>query len=91
MSTGAGALRVSEGVAWTRHDGRVYVAAVPAGPIAVLEGTAALIWELALDGPGTTLTERVAGVTGQPVDTVREDVTTFVGQLVDGGWLVGTQ
>ena len=91
MSTGSGALRVSDGVAWTRHDGRVYVAAVPAGPIAVLEGTAALIWELALDGSGTTLTERVAVATGQPVDMVREDVITFVRQLMDSGWLVGTQ
>ena len=78
------------GVAWTADGeggGRVYVATVPSGPIAVLEGTAALVWELALEGPRATLAERVAAATGQSVSTVEDTVADFVARLLEQGLL----
>ena len=61
----------------------VYVAPLPDGPISCLEGPAALIWEEAQTGPEESLAERVAVRAGVGVDEVREDVTTFVAELVE--------
>lgn len=90
MTTTSAPLGLGRGVAWTTdtgNGGRVYVASVPNGPIAVFEGTAALIWELALQGPRETLVERVASATEQPVATVHDDVVDFVRRLLEQGWL----
>jgi hypothetical protein len=54
-------LRRAAGVAWVTADSAAYVARIPSGPIVVLTGPAAVIWdELTIDGDAATLTERVS-------------------------------
>lgn len=84
---------VAPDVGWT-HDGggaaplRVFVARLPHGPIHVLNGTAAVVWQEALRGGSIGLCERVAAASGVPVEAVREDVPDFIAQLRDRGLLV---
>ncbi|WP_427383676.1 PqqD family protein [Janibacter sp. G56] len=74
---------VPDDVAWTvDDDGRVFVAPLPQGPIAILEGPAATIWRLAPEGEAPDLAARVAAEVGEPLATVRDDVATFVDELV---------
>ncbi|MFZ1284195.1 MAG: PqqD family peptide modification chaperone [Propionicimonas sp.] len=75
-------------VAAVELDGVVYVARVPAGPIQVLQGSAALIWGEAHRGDRPGLTARVAGQVGIAPDDVRADVDQFVDLLLAQGLLV---
>jgi len=80
-------LRPHRGVATTEDDGVVYVAHLPDGPIAVLEGTAALIWGEACSGERESIADRVAEATGAAVAEIRGDVESFVADLVERGLL----
>nr|NLI51551.1 PqqD family protein [Propionibacterium sp.] len=79
--------RRPRGIAAVVQADAVYLASLPAGPIRVLTGSAALIWEAAqgrnLDG---TVAEVLAATGGSPVE-VRPDVEAFVAQLVTLGLL----
>lgn len=67
----------------------VYVACLPGGPIVVLRGTAALVWQEALDGPESTLVERVAQRIGADAEApnIEADVMAFVENLLAEGLL----
>jgi len=83
----ADVLRVPEDVAWTEEDGEWYVARVPQGPIQVLRGSAAIIWEESVDQERVGLSERVARRVDSSVADVQQDVQWFVAQLVERGLL----
>jgi hypothetical protein len=80
-------LRPPSDVAVTEEGDAVYAAHLPDGPIAVLEGTAALIWDEACSGERETIADRVAEATGAAADEIRSDVESFVDQLVAQGLL----
>lgn len=65
----------------------VYAAALPDGPIVVLEEVAAFIWVEACNGERESIADRVAEVTGAGADEVRTDVEAFVDDLVARGLL----
>lgn len=81
-------LRVAERVAVCRIDDVVYVAALPDGPIHVLDGVAALIWDESLAGSRRDLAARVAAATGSYAEAVSESVADFVDGLLARGLLV---
>ena len=60
---------------------------LPDGPIVVLDGIAALIWDEACTGDRETITERVAEATDAAPDAIRADVDAFVADLVARGLL----
>jgi hypothetical protein len=68
-------------------DGTVYAARLPDGPIVVLDGVAALIWDEACTGDRATITERVAAATDVAPHLIRADVDAFVADLVALGLL----
>lgn len=83
--------RVPPNIAWTSDEDpeglRVFVAVLPTGPIAVLEGTAALVWrEVATVREGPVV-EQIAELTGHPVDLIRADVQGFLDDLAARGML----
>jgi hypothetical protein len=80
-------LSTPRGVAAIVDDDTVYAAFLPAGPIVVLDGIAALIWTEANVGDRDDVAERVAASTGSPVEEVRPHVDAFVTELVDRGLL----
>ena len=80
-------LRLAEGVAAQVDGDTVYAAYLPAGPIVVLDGIAALIWKTACDGPAATIVDRVAAATDASVDDIRTEVDAFVADLVRRGLL----
>lgn len=59
----------------------VYLAHLPAGPIVVLEGAAAVIWDEGTAPPAAGWVERVAESVGQPVELIAADVDRFVADL----------
>lgn len=65
----------------------VYAALLPAGPIAVLDGIAALIWVEAVGGERATIADRVAAATDVAPNSIREEVEAFVADLVSRGLL----
>lgn len=72
--------------------GTVYVAAVPAGPLVVLGGPAAAIWQAATGHYGTGdeatgVAERVAEASGTSASEIRDEVEAFVADLVARGYL----
>lgn len=80
---------IAPGTGWTfadEDDPRIYVAVLPQGPIAVLDDVGALIWHAVANGADDVVTT-VAETTGHPVETVRQDVETFVAELVERGLL----
>ena len=81
------ALRPPSDVGTLEQDGTVYAARLPAGPIVVLDGIAALIWNEACSGERATITERVAEATDVAPDAIRADVDGFVADLVARGLL----
>lgn len=81
------AYRPGRAVGVVEGDDAIYVATLPAGPIVVLEGVAALIWIEACEGDRETLVERVAEATDASPDTVRGHVESFVADLVGRGLL----
>jgi hypothetical protein len=66
---------------------RVYLTPLPYGPLVVLEGNSAAIWQEAQDEESGALVERLAAENGLPVEEIRDDVETFLVQLVDTGLL----
>jgi hypothetical protein len=67
--------------------GIVYAARLPMGPIVVLEGIAALIWDEAFAGDRETISDRVAAATDAAPDAIRAHVDAFVADLVARGLL----
>jgi len=82
---------VAPSVAVVRGDGpvgttsTVYVARLPAGPLLVLDGTAALIWG-AIEA-GAEITESVARQTGVEPGEIRPDVERLLAELEQFGVL----
>lgn len=72
----------------------VYVARLPSGPLVVLDGSAAVIWEAATcDGPDSDLSPEnavvatVADTVGVDVGDVHDDVLAILADLVRLGLL----
>ncbi|WP_173921747.1 PqqD family protein [Agromyces sp. Marseille-P2726] len=76
-------LRPTPGVGTLEGDGIIYAARLPDGPIVVLDGIAALIWNEACSGDQATIAERVAEVTDAAADDIRAHVDDFVANLVE--------
>ena len=81
----SGELRPARGVAIVQESDVVYAASLPDGPIVVLEGSAAVIWDELMRGGSGSIAERVADATGASLDSVRADVDAFVEQLIGLG------
>ena len=81
------AYRPADAVGVVEHDGVVYAATLPSGPIVVLDGIAALIWDEACAGDRASIAERVAAMTDAAPDAIRADGEAFVGDLVARGLL----
>ena len=60
----------ASGVAVVEYEGAVYVAELPDGPIAVLDGVAAVIWTEACAGDRETVAERVAAALEPPAEGI---------------------
>ena len=69
------------GVTVSEEGRTVYLAHLPAGPILVLEGAAAVIWDEGTTAPADGWLERVAASVGQPVEAIAADVDAFVSDL----------
>jgi hypothetical protein len=68
------------GIAWVVADSTAYVARIPSGPIVVLTGPAAVIWdELMTDGDAITLAARVSA----RMSDVPPDADATVKQVVE--------
>lgn len=72
----------------------VYVARLPSGPLLVLDGSAAVVWDAATcDGPDRGLSPEnvvlatVADTAGVDIDDVRDDVLALLADLVRRGLL----
>jgi hypothetical protein len=63
----------------------LYVAALPRGPITVLQGTAVTIWRAANAGSLEGAAERVAHTLGLQADEIRTSVDEFVARLISQG------
>ncbi|WOP17200.1 PqqD family peptide modification chaperone [Raineyella sp. LH-20] len=78
---------VPDGVGVVEVDGVIYLAPLPRGPIRVLAGSAAVIWQELLDGAPDTVDERVAAICGVERSAVTDGVAGFVGELLRSGLL----
>jgi hypothetical protein len=76
------------GVAIIEESDRIYAALLPDGPILVLDGIAALIWDAARRSGRTAVPQEVAQATGADVDAIRPVIDAFIDDLVDRGLLV---
>ena len=73
---------VPTAVAYVYDDQAVYVAIVPDGPIRVVEGAGAIIWNAIGDGRQISqVVMAVAAIADLTEDEVREDVRSFLGDL----------
>ena len=75
------------GVGLVEHEDVLYVATLPDGPIVVLDGISALIWDEACGGDRETIVDRVAAATNVTPEAIRADVEAFVADLVARGLL----
>ena len=75
------------GVGLVEREDVLYVATLPDGPILVLDGISALIWDEACGGDRATIVNRVAAATNATPDAIRADVEAFVAELVARGLL----
>ncbi len=66
--------------------GHAYVAALPDGPLVVLDGPAFAIWKVA-EGEEDTVVSRVAEVMAMSPETIRADVEQFIERLVEQRFL----
>ncbi|WP_308492937.1 PqqD family peptide modification chaperone [Microbacterium terrisoli] len=81
-------LALAAGVASIHIDDVSYAAVVPDGPIVVLDGIAAVIWELLrMDGDADTLRTRVADRLIDPPDDLDAAIANFVMSLHEQGLL----
>ncbi len=76
-------------VAWVEDGGTWYVSHLLDGGIAVLEGSAALIWREAIAGEADVdeIATRVAGAIGAETEDIADDVRGLVAELVALGLL----
>ena len=81
------AYRPGDAVGIVDHEEKLYVANLPDGPIVVLDGISALIWDEACAGPRETIVDRVAAATTAAPDAIRAHVEGFVADLVGRGLL----
>jgi hypothetical protein len=65
-----------------------YVATLPDGPLLVLRDTAAVIWGQAVGASVHDAVDAVAAATGAAPDDIREDVETFLTDLLGRRLLV---
>ena len=79
--------RPGDAVGIVEHEDVLYVATLPDGPIVVLDGISALIWDEACAGDRETIVDRVAAATNAAPDAIRADVEAFVADLVARGLL----
>lgn len=79
--------RRPRGVAAVVEADTVYLATLPSGPIRVLTGSAALIWEAALGNDRASTVRRAAEAAGVAPAAVGPDVETFLGELLELGLL----
>ncbi|MBY6060287.1 PqqD family peptide modification chaperone [Microbacterium esteraromaticum] len=70
------------------EDGVVYVAPLPDGPILVLDGVSALIWQTVCDSQVDDAVAYVADATGQRPDDIAGHIEAFIDGLVRRGALV---
>ena len=80
-------LAPAPGVAVVEEADAVYIARLPDGPIAVLEGVAAVIWIEACSEDRETLAQRVATLLDPPPGNIAREVDDFVERLIDQGLL----
>lgn len=69
----------------------LFLASLPSGPIHVLQGTAALIWEHALDRNTVETVASVADAVGLTPDEVDADTRQFLRELISGRLLAYEQ
>ncbi|RZS63477.1 coenzyme PQQ synthesis protein D (PqqD) [Agromyces ramosus] len=81
------ALRPPPGVAVIEDGETVYAAALPRGPIVVLEGVAALIWTTARHADRADIANEIAEATGADIRSVGPEVDAFLDGLVERGLL----
>ena len=82
----------SVAVVQTTEDGEptLYLASLPDGPVARLDGAAAVIWVEAIASDDLSLPERVARLLRDAPDDLGPHVDAFVADLVDRGLLERT-
>ena len=80
--------RPGDAVGVVDYEDVLYVATLPDGPIVVLDGISALIWDEACAGPRESIVERVAAATTAMPEAIRAHVERFVADLVSRGLLV---
>jgi len=80
-------LAIPHDVAAVEANGTWYVGHLVHGGITVLEGSAALIWQAALDGEAEGIVNRVAALSGAEAEEVASEVEYFVSNLVANGLL----
>lgn len=76
-------LFAAPGLAALDDEGIVYLAPLPQGPIAVLDGTAAVIWRHAIGHSRTEVVERLAEVWGFDRAAIQRDIDEFIDALVE--------
>jgi hypothetical protein len=65
----------------------VFLMSLPNAPVQVLQGSAALIWIVAVEG-GDDVPTAIAEVTGRPIDEIGDAVRFYLNDLVERGLLV---
>ena len=83
----SGVLRRTPDVAVVVTDETVYLGSLPAGPLIVLRGSAAIIWRAAEGAGPEAVARRVAELTGLDVAAVAADADRFVSDLLGRGLL----
>jgi hypothetical protein len=80
-------LELGRGVAVIDDGTVIYAAALPEGPIVVLEEGAAAIWTEACRGERATIADRLTEGTDVPADEIRANVEVFVERMLHDGLL----
>ena len=81
-------LRIADGVGVESADGVVYAAPLPDGPIMVLDGVAALIWEEADGASREAVADAVATFTAEDAASIRPYVEQFIDEMLTRGMLI---
>ena len=71
------------GLAALDDEGIVYLASLPRGPIAVLDGTAAVIWRHAIGHSRAEVVERLADKWGCDRAAIQRDIDEFIDDLLE--------
>jgi hypothetical protein len=87
-AAGMSGLRASPAVAVVEEGDTVYAARLPDGPILVLDGVAALVWDAARRNRRREVAHEVAEATGADLAAIRPVIDAFIDDLVDRGLLV---